>query len=185
MRHCRKKLMIALILDTETTGLIDNLVKRAERQPEIMEIYMCLADLRDGTIKDEYESLVKPTKGVPKAITAITGISNETVKDAPPFGFIADRVQVMIEAAPRCIGHNMTFDHDMIDIEFSRLNRQIKWPKLICTTEQTIFLTGQRMTMSALHQHLFGEPFEGAHRAKQDTLALLRCCVELLHKGML
>jgi DNA polymerase-3 subunit alpha len=91
----------------------------------------------------------------------------------------------MIEAAPRCIGHNMTFDHDMIDIEFSRLNRQIKWPKLICTTEQTIFLTGQRMTMSALHQHLFGEPFEGAHRAKQDTLALLRCCVELLHKGML
>jgi hypothetical protein len=39
--------------------------------------------------------------------------------------------------------------------------------------------------MSALHQHLFGEPFEGAHRAKQDTLALLRCCVELLHKGML
>jgi DNA polymerase III alpha subunit (gram-positive type) len=177
--------MIALILDTETTGLIDNLVKRNERQPEIMEIYMCLADLRDGTIKSEYESLVKPTKGVPKAITDITGISNETVKDAPPFGFVADRVQAMIEAAPVVIAHNATFDHDMIDIEFSRLNKQIKWPKLICTTEQTIFLTGQRMTMSALHTHLFGEPFEGAHRAKQDVEALLRCCVELLHKDML
>lgn len=177
--------MIALLLDTETTGLIDNLVKRQERQPEIMEIYLCLANLKDGTVIDEFESLVKPSRGIPKNITDITGITTEIVKDAPPFGFIADRVQAMIESAPVCIGHNVTFDHDMLNIEFSRLNRQIKWPKLICTTEQTIYLTGQRMTQTALHEHLFGEPFTGAHRAKQDVEASLRCCMELLRKSML
>jgi DNA polymerase III subunit epsilon len=177
--------MIALLLDTETTGLIDNLVKRKERQPEVIEIYMCLADLRTETVIDEFDSLVKPTKGIPKQITDITGIDAAKVADAPPFGFIADRIQTMIESAPCCIGHNMTFDHDMLDIEFGRLNRTIKWPKLICTTEQTIFLTGQRMTLSALHEFLLGEPIVGAHRARQDVQALMRCCAQLLHRDML
>ena len=177
--------MMALLLDCETTGLIDNLVKQQERQPEVIEIYLCLADLYTGIITNEFESLIKPTKGIPKGITEYTGISPVMVADAPPFGFVAPRVKQMIESAPLCVGHNITYDHDMVNIEFSRLNIVLNWPKLLCTIEQTMYLKGGRIGLTDLHIFLFGEGFPEAHRAKDDTLALLRCCQELLRRDLL
>jgi len=47
------------------------------------------------------------------------------------------------------------------------------------------FSDWQRMTLSALHEFLLGEPIVGAHRARQDVQALMRCCAQLLHRDML
>lgn len=177
--------MMALLLDCETTGLIDNLVKRKERQPEIIEVYLCLANIESGVISDDFGSLIKPPKGIPNYITDITGISTAMVEDAPPFGLVAPRIRMMIESAPLCVGHNMTYDRDILDIEFSRMNIQLNWPKLLCTIEQTMYLKGGRMALSDLHEFLYGEKFTGAHRAKDDVHALLRCCQELLRRDLL
>jgi len=182
--------MKAFVFDTETTGLVDNRTLKLERQPEIIEFYGCLVDLgKKGKIISEVDTLIKPknpltdkpVSGGKKTITDITGISNEMLKDAPRFKDVAKRIHDAITKAPLVIAHNASFDREMVQIEFERLKEKIKFPKIICTVEQTIYMKGYRLSLSALHQELFGEPFAGAHRAKVDVSALVRCCVEL-HK---
>jgi hypothetical protein len=54
---------------------------------------------------------------------------------------------------------------------------------VICTIEQSVHYTGYRMNLGDLHQHLLGEKFSGAHRAREDVEALLRVCVEMRLRG--
>jgi hypothetical protein len=65
------------------------------------------------------------------------------------------------------------------------MHQKIKWPDKICTVEQTVHLKGYRVSLSVLHETLFGMPFTGAHRAKVDVSALLFICKELYRIGEL
>ncbi|MCX7124098.1 MAG: 3'-5' exonuclease [Gammaproteobacteria bacterium] len=182
-----------LLLDCETTGLVRNRTLKLERQPEIIEFYACLANLKTGKVTKEFNSFLKPAKelsdtpapGDRKTITEITGITNAMLKDAPTFKEKSAEIIKLIESAPCVIAHNASFDREMCDIEAERIGRKIKWPRVLCTVEQTISMKGYRLSLSALHQELFGEPFTGAHRAKIDVEALARCCKELLKRGIL
>lgn len=180
--------MKAFLFDTETTGLISNHTVKLDMQPSVIEFYGCLADLKTGNIESEFDTFVKPPKPLPdkpnfgdkKTITQITGITNEMLENAPPFSDVSGQIRSNLESAPIVIAHNMSFDQEMIDIEFERLGGKLNWPeRRLCTIEQTAHIKGYRLTLSALHEYLFKEPFSGAHRAKADVAALLRCCVEL------
>jgi hypothetical protein len=61
----------------------------------------------------------------------------------------------------------------------------VKWPRRICTVEQTQHIKGFRLNLSGLHEFLFGEKFSGAHRAKVDVAALVRCSSEMFKREML
>lgn len=184
--------MKALVFDTETTGLIDNRTVHLDKQPHIIEFYGEVVDLSSGDILTEYHSLIKPPIPLPlrvkgdKGIADLTGISEEMLEGAPPFRAVAPEVRKLIEAAPAVIAHNLSFDRDMVEVEFERLKEKIAWPKRqICTVEQTIYLRGFRMNLTKLHQTLFpGETFV-AHRAQTDVKALSRICVELFKRGIL
>lgn len=178
-------MMIALILDTETTGLIDNRLTKLDKQPHIIEFYGCLSDLKTGKIMCEIEHLIKPPVSISEEVVKITGIDDEMVSKAQPFEAIASQVETLISNSPMVIAHNMSYDKDMIEIEFERLGKKIKWPELMCTVEQTIHLCGYRLNLSALYEHLFKTSFKGTHRAKNDVQALLACCVELTQRGEL
>jgi DNA polymerase-3 subunit alpha len=39
------------------------------------------------------------------------------------------------------------------------------------------------MKLADLHEFLFGEGFEDAHRAKSDVMATVRCFIELCKRG--
>lgn len=185
--------MLALVLDTETTSLSENRTIKLERQPSIIEFYSCLADLSTGAMLEELDLLIKPPKplsdrpefGSKKTVTEITGLTNEQLANAPSFKEVADLIISAIEAAPLVISHNYSFDQEVLNIEAERLGRIIKWPRGLCSVEQSIFLKGKRLTLSALHEHLFGEKFADAHRAKADVQALVRCCTEMFKRGML
>lgn len=189
--------MKALLFDTETTGLVENRSLRLDKQPEIIEFYGCLADIKTGKVIEEYETLVRPkiqireeTVRGPKgrrqrSITEITGIDNEMVVDAPRFADVADRIFGMVEKAPMVIAHNLSFDFDMLEIEADRLGRQLNWPPKLCTVEQTIHLKGFRMSLGDLYEYLFEEKFSGAHRARADVEALFRCCREMVKRKMI
>lgn len=186
--------MKAVLFDTETSGLVRNRTLKLDSQPEVIEFYACLADLKKGKITKEYDTLIKPAKplldkpalGEKRTITDITGITNKMLEKAKPFKDHAKAIMKMLTAAPIVIAHNASFDKDMIEIELERIGvKDFKWPRLVCTVEQTIHMKGFRLSMSNLHQELFGEPFAGAHRAKADVAALLRCCVELHKRDIL
>jgi DNA polymerase III epsilon subunit-like protein len=185
---------LAVVYDTETTGLIMNRSMPLERLPEVIEFYGVLADLNSGKKKDEFHTLIKPSRPLSpmpvdfkskKTITDITGITNDMLKLAPSFREVSGRIFKFLEEAPLVIAQNASFDRDIIDIEAERLGLELEWPPIICTIEQTVHLKGYRLSLSALHEHLFGKAFSGAHRAKADTEALVRCCVELVKRGEL
>jgi DNA polymerase III epsilon subunit-like protein len=175
--------MIALIFDTETNGLVYNRSKKIEKQPYIIEFYGCVYDISKGKVLKEYEALIKPPEKISAEITKITKIDNDMVADKEPFAFHAEAIFAIIEEVPLAIAHNASFDHEVLSIEAERLGRKITWPKLLCTVEATVHLKGFRLSLTALHEMLFGKTFPEAHRAKQDVEALTRCCVELFQRG--
>lgn len=171
---------LALFFDTETTGLIENMTTPEKKQPEIIEFYGALIDMDTGEMIDEIDELIKPTRPASEEITKITGITNEMLEGRPSFRALSGRIKSLIEKAPAVVAHNLSFDMEMVDVEMNRLGDRIAWPRLrICTVEQTIHLKGFRLNLTALHEHLFGERFPEAHRAKNDVLALIRCALEL------
>lgn len=175
-----------LILDTETTGLVDNLTTRFERQPEIVELTMIDIDPSSGSAIREFDQLIKPSQPITDEITAMNGIDNSMVENAPDFKSVASAVRDMIESSDSVVAHNAAFDRDMIDLEFAKLGMtKVAWPHVICTVEATVHMTGFRQSLSSLHELLFGTKFEGAHRARADVLALARCVVELKRRGEL
>lgn len=178
--------MRALIFDTETSGLIENRTLRLDKQPEIIEFYGADVDLVNGKILDELDVLIKPARPIDDEITRITGLTAADLEGKPPFAQVSQSIRELIERAPLVIAHNLSFDQEMVDIEFERLGQTpIAWPRCLCTVEQTIHIKGFRMNLSGLHEYLFGEPFAGAHRAKVDVAALIRCCVELYGRELL
>ena len=97
------------------------------------------------------------------------------------------------------VAHNCAFDDAMVKNEFLRLAtdelitvdefnaaiEQIQEMKRLCTVQKTMFFQQRRLTLTNLHQELFGVPFEGAHRARHDVEALFRCYEELCKRGVI
>jgi DNA polymerase-3 subunit epsilon len=184
--------MIAVVFDTETTGLVANHSIKPDSLPEIIELYAAKVNLKTGKIMKELDTLIKPSRllsdkpelGSKKTITQITGITNAMLSDAKPFVAHADEIVKMLTSAEFVIAHNVSFDKEMIDIELERLKRKIKWPRAICTVEATAHIKGGRMSLTKLHEYLFGKAFD-AHRAKSDVEALIRCSCELYKREMI
>ncbi len=186
--------LTAVIFDSETTGLLNSRLIPLKRQPFCTELFLACVDLdavippdvEDISVLWEIDTLINPGIPISQEITKITGIDDAMVKDAPTFTTFAPLLRVAIENADRVIAHNASFDVEMLDVEFAREgDTPLRWPPIICTIEQTIHLLGHRMTLQGLHEHLFGERFKEAHRARNDTRALIRCCVELRKRGEL
>jgi DNA polymerase-3 subunit epsilon len=175
--------MRALIFDTETTNLISNHSMKLDQQPSIVEFCGWVVDLATGNVEGELDLLIKPPNGVTEETTKITGLTDEMLKDEPTFAEQAYDIKNFIEGREAVIAHNLSFDAEMIDLEFERLGQKITWPRKICSVEQSLHLKGFRLKLSDLHELLFGEKFEGAHRARVDVKALTRCCVELFKRG--
>lgn len=173
----------AFLFDTETTDLTFNRTKKIDQQPHVYEFYGCLFDFNTGVLIDEIDTLISIPIKIPAKSKKITGIDDDMLIGAPVFKEVAPRIKKLIEGAPLVIAHNMSFDREIIDIEFERLGETIKWPKVLCTVEATLHLKGFRLSLTALHDILFAKAFPEAHRAKHDVAALTRCCAELYQRG--
>ncbi|MFS7188104.1 3'-5' exonuclease [Serratia proteamaculans] len=90
-----------LILDTETTGLGED--------AEIVEITII-----DSTGKPLIDTLVKPSKPIPAEATAIHGISNEMVMDAPEWKDVFPSVDTLVSGRTVVI-YNAQYDARLLD----------------------------------------------------------------------
>ncbi|HGF6565123.1 TPA: 3'-5' exonuclease [Yersinia enterocolitica] len=110
-----------LILDTETTGLGDD--------AEIIEI-----SIIDCTGKILLDTLVKPLKAIPAAATAIHGITNEMVADAPTWRDIHYQFMVLTNDRTLLI-YNALFDSRLIFQTIAASNCQLSGKKYIFDAE--------------------------------------------------
>jgi DNA polymerase III epsilon subunit-like protein len=102
-----------LFLDTETTGLSD--------RDEICEI--AIIDLAGEML---INSLVKPTKRIPPSTSAIHGITDDLVKDAPTFGDLLPRLEQII-AGRTILVYNVEFDEGKIEQSATANGCKFSW----------------------------------------------------------
>jgi DNA polymerase-3 subunit alpha len=172
-------------MDTETTGLVKPIPTDIQFQPFMTEIYACKIN-ENFEFVSEFHSLVKPPIPITKEITKITGISDDTVKNAPSFAGIYDGLYDFFCGVDIVVGQNIEFDINIIHYELLRhdLDKKFCYPKRhICTIESSYHYQNKRLNLAKLHEFLFGEGFEDAHRAKSDVFATTRCFIELVKRG--
>jgi DNA polymerase III epsilon subunit-like protein len=179
------------LLDTETTGLIENTLVADEHWPHVIEVFILRLELKFDeadnllgvTEMGTVNKLIKPPIPISEEIRLITGIDDAMVADAPIFIQAADEIQSAIEEADEMVAHNLSFDHQILGMEFRRIGREVAWPEQkTCTVEASEHLQGKRLNLSALHLHLFGEGFANAHRAEYDVRAMARCYLKLVEQ---
>ena len=82
-------------------------------------------------IIDRWETLVNPEKFIPDAIFALTGINNETVKNAPIFDDVSDKIFELLSDRV-FVAHNVNFDYSFVKHQLERSG--FKWSaKKLCT----------------------------------------------------
>ncbi|QAA82685.1 DNA polymerase III subunit epsilon [Aequorivita sp. H23M31] len=110
------------IIDVETTGggIAGN---------RITEI--CIALLRGNVVVDKYTTLVNPEREIPHYITALTGIDDRMVANAPRFFEVAEKIDLFTRDAI-FVAHNVSFDYNVIRNEFENIGQSFT-RKRLCT----------------------------------------------------
>jgi len=170
-----------IILDTETTDTPKPEETNLDFQPHMTEIF-CLKVSSDKKMKviDSFHSLVKPFDStgnvvpVPGFITKITGIDDYTLKKAPSFLKISNKLIKFFLGCEVMVAHNLSFDLNIIRYELQRIGKEFNFPYPMihhCTVEISRHVKGYRLKNNELYEFAKGKPFEGSHRAKADVMA--------------
>lgn len=161
-----------VVVDIEATG--------AKMPPNrIMELGAYR--ISGGKIVDEFVTLVNPEIPIPRFVIALTGITNDMVKQAPLFAEVAPRWLEFVEEAV-LIAHNAPFDTNFINHEISRVypgHRMIN-PHLCTVTLSRRAVPGlanYRLDTVASH---FGIDIADRHRAGSDALATAEVFIRIL-----
>src|SRR5512147_2614094 len=142
-------------IDIETTGL-------SEDRDTIIEIGA--VKFKGRRVEDEWSSLINPNRHIPEFITALTGISDVEVRNAPRFNEIAQELETFVGDAP-VIGHNVRFD-----LSFLQKAGLFQYNEVIDTYELASVLmpTASRYNLGALGKQL-GILLPATHRALDDA----------------
>ncbi len=161
--------MIFTIIDVETTG----------RTNRITEISVFKHNGHE--IIDEFTSLVNPEQTIPYHITALTGIDDTLVEDAPSFEDIADTILEITKDAV-FVAHNVNFDYNVIRNEFKQIGKDFRRKKLCTVRLSRKLLPGfPSYSLGKLCKSL-NIPIEGRHRARGDAAATVILFKKLYNK---
>lgn len=151
-----------IFFDLETTG-IDVALDR------IVEIsYLKIfpnGDEESKTMK------VNPTIPIPPKVTAIHGITDEDVKDAPRFSEIAKTLTKVFEGSDFAGYNSNKFDLPLLAEEFLRAGVDIDLKKRKFIDIQVIFHKREQRTLGAAYKFYCDKNLEDAHTAEADTRA--------------
>lgn len=186
-----------IVFDTETTGLIKPKIRRLSDQPFIIEYCFKKYHFSKNYNADPCRSIfcdigsisgfLKPPMPLPKVITKITGITDKDLENSPKFIDKVDEITDFFLGVDVLVAHNLPFDRSMLANELLRLDKVLNFPwppRHICTVQETLKIKGYRLSLTKLHNHLFGDDFN-AHRADEDVEALSRCFIELCKQGII
>jgi DNA polymerase-3 subunit epsilon len=166
------------VVDVETTGM------RAVGGDRITEIAVAVVHGERREIV--FESLVNPERPIPRAICAITNITNEMVRDAPRFSELAEGLLAAL-AGRVFVAHNARFDWNFVSAELRRSRDLTLDGSRLCTVRLARRLVrGVRSCGLDNLCRFFGFQNQARHRAAGDALvtaALLARLLTLAREG--
>jgi DNA polymerase-3 subunit epsilon len=108
---------------------------------------------------------------IPASSSAIHGITDEMVKDAPSFKQISNEVKQFIEGADLGGYNSNRFDIPMLLEEFLRAGIEYSVDGKRLVDVQKIFHMMEQRTLSAAYKFYCSKTLEGAHGAEADATA--------------
>ena len=148
--------------DLETTGI--NISKDRIVEISILKIHP------DGR-EECYTKRVNPTIPIPPEVTAVHGISNEDVADAPTFKQIAKEVYQLIKNADLGGFNSNRFDIPLLAEELLRAELDFDMKNRLAVDVQTIYHKMEQRTLSAAYKFYCDKNLDDAHSAEADTKA--------------
>src|SRR5438552_18195277 len=155
-------------VDLETTGMLAAF--DAITEVGIVRVDAPLEGVGEPAVT-EWSTLVNPGVPIPAEIQALTGITNEMVRDAPSFECIADEVAARTAGA-LFVAHNARFDYGFLKHAFARLQRRFS-ARVLCTVRlsRRLFPDEPRHRLdSVIVRHAL--PITSRHRALGDARVL-------------
>jgi DNA polymerase III epsilon subunit family exonuclease len=151
-----------LFLDTETTGL------SPEKGDKIVELAYQL--WHGDTMVLQFSSLVNPCRNIPQEVTAINGITDAMVANAPVFATMAPLLRAVMAKADYLIGHNISFDEGFLCNELKIAGLVSNIPAAtFCTKTQAKAHGGFENNRLGTVAKALGISTVGAHRALADV----------------
>ena len=160
------------VVDVETTGM------HASGDDRITEIAVVVVQ---GTQRRVVvDTLVNPGRPIPAMITAITGISDAMVADAPSFDEVADEVAGAL-AGRVFVAHNARFDWGFVGHSLRRTRGVALTGPRLCTVRLARKLVAglPSASLDSLIQR-FALEIVARHRAAGDALATAELLLRLL-----
>ncbi len=149
-------------IDLETTGINIS----ADRIVEIAIVRIGT----DGT-KTVKRKLINPEMPIPPGATAVHGISNEIVKDAPTFKQAANEIKQFIENCDLAGYNSNRFDIPMLVEEFIRAGIEVDLKDRKLVDVQKVFHLMEQRTLGAAYKFYCDKNLDGAHSAEVDATA--------------
>lgn len=146
-------------LDLETTGL-------SAARDRITEVGLVRID-GEG-VRERWSSFVDPECSIPPEITALTGIDNDTVADAPTFHGLREELLERLDGHILA-AHNARFDVGFLRQSFQREGAAFK-PRVVCSVKlsRALFPGARGHGLDAVMQRL-GLACDARHRALGDA----------------
>lgn len=149
-------------IDLETTGV--NVAS-----DRIVEIAILRVNI-DGS-KDTKTKRINPTIPIPKITSAIHGIYDEDVKDAPTFKQVAHEINDFIKGCDLGGYNSNKFDIPLLAEELLRAEIEFELKNRRLVDVQNIFHKKEQRTLSAAYKFYCQKDLENAHSAEADISA--------------
>lgn len=161
-----------VVFDLETTGA---------KAPPCRITEIGASKIKGGAIVDEFHSLINPGTPIPEFITALTGISDEMVCDAPNFSSVAGGFLDFIGDSV-LVAHNAYFDMAFLNHEIGLVYEGYRvWNESLCTVQMARKLLPhiENHKLNTVASH-YSVDLKNHHRAGDDARATAEIFLNLV-----
>jgi DNA polymerase-3 subunit epsilon len=151
-----------VFFDLETTGI--NVASDRIVELSYLKIFP------NGT-EESKTFLINPTIPIPPKVTAIHGIKDEDVKDAPTFSEVGKTIAKIFEGCDIAGYNSNKFDIPLLAEEMLRAEIDIDLKKRKFIDVQVIFHKREQRTLGAAYQFYCAKELIDAHSSEADTRA--------------
>jgi DNA polymerase-3 subunit epsilon len=151
-----------VFIDLETTGTniaIDRIIEIA------------IVKVGPNGEVEKRRKFVHPQMPIPAASTAVHGITDEMVKDQPPFSAIANEIKQFILGCDLAGYNSNRFDIPLLVEEFLRAGQDFDNTDVELVDVQRIFHIMEPRNLTAAYKFYCGKDLENAHSAEADVFA--------------